>query len=129
MPNHEGLAPHDVIIEVKSAAVGWVDLLMTSGQYQHMPPLPYTPGLEYSGVVMWKGSDVDDALAVVGDKVFVGGFVAGPCSPGAYQQYGGFASYAVALKNVLREIPEGFSFDQACNLLGSYETAYHCLIN
>ena len=128
IPNHEDLAPHDVIIEVKSAAVGWVDLLMTSGQYQHMPPLPYTPGLEYSGVVIWKGSDVDDALAVVGDKVFVDGFVAGPRSPGAYQQYGGFASYAVAPKNALRKIPEGFSFDQACNLLGSYETAYHCLI-
>jgi len=104
MPNHEGLAPHDVIVEVKSAAVGWVDLLMTSSQYQHMPPLPYTPGLECSGVVIWKGSDVDDALAVVGDKVFV----AGPRSPGAYQQYGGFTSYAVAPKNVLRKIPEGF---------------------
>ena len=50
-PDPETLAKYDVIIEVKSSAVGWVDLLMTSGQYQHMPPLPYTPGLEYSGVV------------------------------------------------------------------------------
>ena len=37
----------DVVIAVRSAAVGWVDLLMTSGQYQHMPQPPYTPGLEY----------------------------------------------------------------------------------
>jgi NADPH2:quinone reductase len=25
-------------------------------------------------------------------------------------------------------MPAGFSFDQGCNLLGNYETAYHCLI-
>ena len=128
MPNSETLAAHDVIIEVKSSAVGWVDLLMTSGQYQHMPPLPYTPGLEYSGVVSWVGPAVGQATVAVGDRVFVDGFVAGPRSPGDYQQYGGFASYAVAPVNAIRKIPEGFSFDQACNLLGSYETAYHCLV-
>ena len=43
---------------VRSAAVGWVDLLMTSGQYQHMPKPPYCPGLEYSGDVIWTGDDV-----------------------------------------------------------------------
>ncbi|KZX81245.1 hypothetical protein A3715_35835, partial [Oleiphilus sp. HI0009] len=45
-----------------------------------------------------------------------------------YQQYGGFANYAVAPAEAVRAIPEGFSFEQACNLLGSYETAYHCLV-
>jgi len=127
-PNPATLNAHDVIIEVKSAAVGWVDLLMTSGQYQHQPPLPYTPGLEYSGVIAWVGADVDDKFANVGDRVLVDGFVTGPRSPGEYQQYGGFATYAVAPINAIRKIPSGFSFDQACNLLGSYETAYHCLI-
>lgn len=127
-PDPDTLASNDVIIEVKSAAVGWVDLLMLSGQYQHMPPLPYTPGLEYSGVVVWVGAEVNPEAVKVGDRVFVDGFVAGPRSPGNYQQYGGFASYAVAPITAIRSIPEGFSFDQACNLLGSYETAYHCLI-
>ena len=126
--NPAALSAHDVIIEVKSAAVGWVDLLMTSGQYQHQPPLPYTPGLEYSGVIVWVGAEVDDNAANVGDRVLVDGFVTGPRSPGEYQQYGGFATYAVAPINAIRKIPSGFSFDQACNLLGSYETAYHCLI-
>jgi len=128
VPNPATLSAHDVIIEVKSAAVGWVDLLMTSGQYQHQPPLPYTPGLEYSGVIVWVGAEVDDNAANVGDRVLVDGFVTGPRSPGEYQQYGGFATYAVAPINAIRKIPSGFSFDQACNLLGSYETAYHCLI-
>jgi len=127
-PDTSTLGPRDVIINVKSAAVGWVDLLMSSGQYQHMPPLPYTPGLEYSGEIVWTGKDINDRQAKVGDRVLVDGFVAGPRSPGEYQQYGGFASYAVAPIEAIRTIPDGFSFDQACNLLGSYETAYHCLI-
>ena len=50
-PDPSALKARDVIIAVKSSSVGWVDLLMTSGQYQHMPPLPYTPGLEYSGEI------------------------------------------------------------------------------
>ncbi len=127
-PDPSALKTRDVIIAVKSSSVGWVDLLMTSGQYQHMPPLPYTPGLEYSGEIAWTGNDVDPSQAKVGDRVLVDGFVAGPRSPGDYQQYGGFASYAVAPVEAIRTIPDGFSYDQACNLLGSYETAYHCLI-
>lgn len=128
MPDSSTLGECDVIIEIKSASVGWVDLLMTSGQYQHMPPLPYTPGLEYSGIVVWVGDAVDSNVAAVGERVYVDGFVTGPRSPGKYQQYGGFATYAVAPEAAIRPIPESFSFDQACNLLGSYETAYHCLI-
>ena len=54
--------------------------------------------------------------------------LAGPRSLGAYQAYGGFASYAVAPAEAVIRVPGGLSFDQACNLLGNYETAYHCLI-
>jgi len=127
-PNVQDLVSHDVLIQVRAAALGWVDLLMTSGQYQHMPPLPYTPGLEYSGVIEWAGEEAKAEGLSIGDRVFVDGFVTGPRSPGKYQQYGGFANYAVAPAEAVRAIPEGFSFEQACNLLGSYETAYHCLV-
>lgn len=126
MPETGKLASNDVVVAVKSASLGWVDLLMTSGQYQHMPPLPYTPGLEYSGEVVWTGDQVTQHK--VGDRVLVDGFQAGPRSPGDYQQYGGFANFAVAPEQALLAIPEGLSFDQACNLLGSYETAYYCLL-
>ncbi len=125
-PDPARLGPRDVVIAIKSAAVGWVDLLMTSGQYQHMPEPPYTPGLEYAGVVAWRGADVADLA--VGDAVLVDGFLAGPRSLGAYRAYGGFASYGVAPAEAVRRIPGALSFDQACNLLGNYETAYHCLV-
>ena len=50
-PDTAKLSPRDVVIAIKSASVGWVDLLMTSGQYQHMLKPPYCPGLEYAGEV------------------------------------------------------------------------------
>lgn len=127
-PAPASLGPRDVLIEIRSAAVGWVDLLMTSGQYQHMPAPPYTPGLEYAGVVAWAGAEVPAGTAPLGSAVFVDGLLAGPRSLGAYQAYGGWASYAVAPAESVRPLPAGLSFDQACNLLGSYETAYHCLV-
>ena len=124
-PDVSALGPRDVVIEVKSAAVGWVDLIMMSGQYQHVPEPPYTPGLEYAGVVAWAGAE---AGISVGARVLVDPFLAGPRSHGAYRAYGGFASYAVAPADAVYAIPGALSFDEACNLLGNYETAYHCLV-
>jgi NADPH2:quinone reductase len=125
-PDVATLAPHDVAVSIRSASVNWVDLIMASGQYQHMVKPPYCPGLEYSGIVEWVGESVDKFA--VGDRVMVDGLTAGPRSSGDYQHYGGYASFAIAPQASLFPIPDGFSFDEACNLLGSYETAYHCLV-
>jgi NADPH2:quinone reductase len=126
-PDPSTLSGRDVVVAIKSASVGWVDLLMTSGQYQHMPKPPYCPGLEYAGIVTWVGPDAASSF-VVGDAVLVDGLLAGPRSLGAYRAYGGFASYGVAPVEAVRLIPGALTFDQACNLLGNYETAYHCLV-
>ena len=127
-PDPAKLAPHDVVIAIKSAGVSWVDCLMTSGQYQHQPRLPYCPGLEYSGRVVWLGPAVDTTKLKLGDSVFVDCFSVGPRTNGDYQSYGGYASYGVAPQSAVRPIPNQFDFDQACNFAGTYETAYHCLI-
>lgn len=124
-PEAAALGPHEVSIAIRSCAVGWVDLLMMSGQYQHMPDPPYTPGLEYAGEVADVGSEV--SRHAVGDPVIVDPFIAGPRTSGPYRA-GGFASWAVVPERALLPRPAGFDFDQACNLLGSYETAYHCLV-
>jgi NADPH2:quinone reductase len=124
-PDPAALSPRDVIVRVASCAVGWVDLLMASGGYQHKAKPPYTPGLEYAGTVAWAGPDAKHA---VGARVVVDPFLAGPRSLGAYQAYGGFATYAVAPAEAVLPIPGDLSFDQACNLFGNYETAYHCLV-
>jgi NADPH2:quinone reductase len=130
-PDPAALSAGDVIVAVRSAAVGWVDLLMTSGQYQHMPRPPYTPGLECAGEVVWAGPEARGVS--VGDAVIVDGLLSGPRSLGPYQRWGGFASYVVAPSDAAIPIPEALGdglerFDRAAALLGSYETAYHCLV-
>jgi NADPH2:quinone reductase len=128
-PDPATLKSGDVIVEIRSAAVGWVDVLMTSGLYQHRPEPPYTPGLEYAGIIAGFASGArDEGGLTVGDAVLVDGLHAGPRSLGAYRRWGGFASWGVAPREAVLRIPGGLSFDQACNLLGSYETAYHCLV-
>ena len=39
------------------------------------------------------------------------------------------ASFAVAPAHALHAVPKGFSFDQACNFLYGYETAYYAFMN
>ena len=127
-PDPATLKPTEVIIAIRSAGVGWVDLIMTSGQYQHAPKLPYTPGLEYAGDVVWAGDAVNPEDAEVGDAVFVDCFSVGPRTSGAYQSAGGYASYAVVPGEAVRRIPSEFTYDQACHFAGNYETAYHCVV-
>jgi NADPH2:quinone reductase len=126
-PDPAKLSARDVVIAIRSASVGWVDLLMTSGQYQHLATAPYCPGLEYAGEVFWRGAEAEGRVAV-GDRVMVDALLAGPRSSGDHRVYGGFASYAVAPVEAVRPIPGKLTFDQACNLLANYETAYHCLV-
>jgi NADPH2:quinone reductase len=123
--------PDEVVVQVASAAVGWVDLIMASGQYQHPPKPPYTPGLEYAGTIIAVGGTAvgPSGRLPIGTRVMVDPLLAGPRSHGDYQGAGGFATYAVVPAAAVHRIPGALTFDQACNLLGNYETAYHCLIH
>ena len=125
-PAREAIAPEEVVVAVESAAVGWVDLLMASGQYQHVPEPPYTPGLEYAGEVVAVGAAVEELA--VGARVVADGLRTGPRSQGAYRRYGGFASYAIAPASALIPLPAALSWDEGACLLGGYETAHHALV-
>lgn len=126
-PEIKSLGPKDVLLRVRSCAVGWVDLIMSSGQYQHAAQPPYTPGLEFAGEVVWAGPDVTRVKE--GDAVLADGLLTGPRSFGKHQSWGGFATYAVIPEEAAMPLPDGLSYDQAVNLLGNYETAYHVLIH
>jgi len=122
------LLPDDaVLVGVASVAVHWVDVLMMAGQYQHAPPLPYTPGMEYSGEVLGVGKSVDKVKE--GDKVFVDGFRSGPRSYDKfYQRWGGMGTYSVAPEVAMMKLPDKLNNHQAASYLGAYETAHHALV-
>ena len=126
-PDPAELGDDDVVIAVRSANVGWVDVLMTSGQYQHVPEPPYTPGLELAGEIVWCGANVDGVQ--VGASVIADGLETGPRSLGAHRRWGGFASWAVAPAHAVIPLPVGLSFDEGACLLGGAETAYHALVH
>ncbi|HWF00050.1 MAG TPA: NADPH:quinone oxidoreductase family protein [Caulobacteraceae bacterium] len=106
--------PGEVRIRVRAAAVNFPDLLMTRGEYQHKPPLPFIPGLEISGEVEALGADVSGMA--IGDAV-----VGGP-------RIGGFSEFAVAPVRGLRTKPARFSHAQAAAYPTAYLTAYVSLV-
>jgi len=115
----------EVLVQVESAAVTYIDLLMLGGQYHHRPPLPYTPGIEYAGVVEAVGSGVHAWRP--GDRVMNDFMATGPRSKGAHQAWGGWSRYTMAPAEALLRVPDTMSFDTACNLLLNYETAVFAL--
>jgi NADPH2:quinone reductase len=106
--------PGEVLVRVRAASVNFPDLLMTRGEYQFKPPLPFTPGLDLAGEVAALGEDVT-SLAV-GDAV-VGG-----------ARLGGFAEYAVLSANALKPKPERLSFAEGAAYGAAYLTAYVALV-
>ncbi|MBA3941894.1 MAG: NADPH:quinone oxidoreductase, partial [Sphingopyxis sp.] len=48
----------EVRVRVRAAAVNFPDLLMTRGDYQLKPELPFVPGLEFAGEVDAPGEGV-----------------------------------------------------------------------
>jgi len=106
--------PGEVRVKVLAAAVNFPDLLMTRGEYQHKPALPFVSGTEMSGEIDALGEGV--AGWRVGDPV-VGGSRAG-C----------FCQYAVVAAASLKPRPAGLSFAEAASYGAAYLTAYVALV-
>ncbi|WP_162247188.1 MULTISPECIES: NADPH:quinone oxidoreductase family protein [unclassified Caulobacter] len=106
--------PGEVLVRVRAASVNFPDLLMTRGEYQFRPPLPFTPGLDLCGEVAALGEGV--TAFQVGDAV-VGG-----------ARLGGFAQYAVLAAESLKPKPARLSFAEGAAYGAAYLTAYVALV-
>jgi NADPH2:quinone reductase len=106
--------PGEVRVRVRAASVNFPDLLMTRGEYQHKPPLPFIPGLEMAGEVEALGEGATQFR--IGDPV-VGG-----------ARIGGFSEFAVTPATGLRLKPEALSFAEAASVGTAYLTAYVSLV-
>lgn len=103
----------EVRIAIKRAGISFVDVLATTGNYQHQPELPYIPGSEGSGVVEAVGEGVSEVAP--GDRVFFSG------PGGVFCQTNNFPVSRVS------PIPEGVSFDTAAVMIANYQTAWYAL--
>jgi NADPH:quinone reductase len=124
LPDHAGAGladvpvpepgPGEVRVRVCAAAVNFPDLLMTRGDYQLKPPLPFVSGLEFAGEVDALGEGVSDWQ--VGHPV-VGG-----------NRFGAMAEYCVAPAAALRAKPDRLTWEEAAAYPVAYLTAYVALV-
>ena len=106
-------SPGEALIRVRAAALNFPDLLMTRGEYQLKPPLPFVSGMEAAGEVVSAPAGSDFA---VGDRVVAG------------TRLGGFAEYVAVPLASLRALPSGVSFETAAAFGSAYLTAYVALV-
>jgi len=103
----------DVLVDTVNMGVNFPDLLMIAGRHPVRPPLPFTPGMEFAGVVSAVGKEVKEFH--VGDRV------AGEVDYGAYAE-----QVVVDAENCYR-IPDEMTFEHAAALGLVYQTAHFAL--
>jgi NADPH2:quinone reductase len=106
-------AAGEVLVDVHTAAVSFMDALMAQGKYQMRPPLPYTPGTDAAGVVRAVGPGVSHVQA--GDRVACGHWT------------GAWAEQMVVPASQVTPLPASVDFATACTVRYAYGTAHYAL--
>ena len=91
-----------VAVDVHAAALGFVDWLITRGEYQIRMPLPFVPGTEVAGTI--------DGRRVAATVAF-----------------GGLAERALAPAFVVYDLPDAMTFAQGAAMVTNYQTAHLAL--
>jgi NADPH:quinone reductase len=103
----------EVRVRVAAVGLGFVDGLKIQGLYQTKDPLPFVPGMEFSGTVVETGEGVSQVR--VGDRTF------------GLAKRGALAEEIVVLESDLALIPGRLSFSQAAAVPVNYLTAAFAL--
>lgn len=106
-------APGEVLVRVRAASLNYPDLLMTRGEYQFKPQVPFTSGLEFAGEVL--EADPGSGFGP-GDRVTGG------------NKTGAFAELACVPADKLSPMPRGMGFAEASAMGAAYATAYTGLV-
>ncbi|NVK12052.1 MAG: zinc-binding dehydrogenase [Gammaproteobacteria bacterium] len=105
------LADNYIRVAVKSIGLNFADIFALSGLYSATPQGPFTPGLEYSGLVIESRSPDWQ----VGDRVM------------GVTRFGGYCSVIDIESPYLTKLPDDWSFDQGAAYPVQTLTAYYAL--
>ncbi|MFY0662373.1 MAG: NADPH:quinone oxidoreductase family protein [Shimia sp.] len=105
--------PGEIRVKIKACALNFGDLLMIKGTYQATPPVPFTLGMEVSGVVDAIGPDTKGP-AVGADVLVFGGS-------------GGLAEFGVYPAESAVPMPKGMSYEDAAAFPVAYGTSHVAL--
>jgi NADPH:quinone reductase len=108
--------PGDVLVEVHSVGISFPDLLLSKGEYQLKPDLPFTLGVDFAGIVV-PGPDgtVPDGFAPGQRVAGVGG-------------WGGAAELVASPASSTFALPDNVSYDEGAALPMNYLTAHFALV-
>lgn len=110
----ENPGPDEVQVEVRSIGLNFADIFAIWGLYSATPTGPFTPGLEYSGVILNTGSQVTKFKP--GDRVM------------GLTRFGGYCSHLNIDHLYVIPLPEVWSFDEGASYLVQVLTAYYALV-
>lgn len=103
-----------VLVDVHACGINFPDLLVISGEYQFLAPLPFCPGKDAAGVVSAVGKNVTSLKS--GDRVLV------------LLERGAYAEQVVADEKNCFVIPNNMTFIQAASMGLVYQTAHFALV-
>jgi len=106
-------AAGEIRIKIHACGLNFADLLMVKGTYQDVPDLPFTLGMEVSGIIDALGEDVSELA--VGDRVAVFG------------GHGGLAEFGCFEARRAVRLPEDMSMVDAAAFQVAYGTSHLAL--
>ena len=106
-------AAGEVVVAVRACALNFPDALIVQGLYQAKPALPFSPGAEFSGIILQVGADV--TAYKPGDAVI------------AFAGHGGLAERCAVDAQRIMPLPSGMSFEQGAAFMLTYGTCIHAL--
>lgn len=107
----------EVLVKAAAIGVGWPDVLIRTGKYKWMPPLPTSPGSDLSGTVAAIGEGVSKLK--VGQKVLV-------TARELSQRGGCYTEYMVVPEAAPFALPDSVDLDDAA-CLPNYQVAWAML--
>ncbi len=107
--------PGEILIDVKAVGCNFPDILIVQGKYQKHPPLPFSPGVEASGVVRACGTGV--TRFAPGDRVF------------ALTGWGAYAEVVAVPDGRVYALPSTLDFDEGAAFGLVYQTSYCALVH
>ena len=103
----------EVVVDVAAVGLNFFDTLILKDLYQLKPPLPFSPGAEFSGHVSALGDETDGFA--IGDRV---------CG---YVSFGAAREKLVVAADRLARVPSDFDLVKAAGLPVTYGTALYAL--
>lgn len=103
--------PQDVLIEVEAIGVSFPDLLLSKGQYQLKPELPFTLGVDFAGTVVKAAHGFETGQRVVG-----------------VLPHGGASERVACPASFVFPLPDALSYDEGAAIPMNYLTAHFALV-